>query len=237
VASRDGKPFRFPPPTHAPAESESLFCGSAEAYRSAWDALGDLDEPVDGEPLTVKGKWGKLLPSIPEGHNYLWHTERGGGERLFGWRKRYWNFLLKLAKARPSWTIQASPGPATGPFHWNNRRLSVQELCRLQTFPDGLNFDCSHTEAQRMLGNAVPSLLAEVLAREICSQLLGKPIGSRLPALLPPVRADTPSPEPVRSIDPSYKSLIGQHDEHPGTGLGPRAVTRGERPMLGLSND
>src|SRR3546814_15139025 len=62
----------------------------------------------------IKGKWADLLPSIPEGQNYLWHTERGGGIPLFGWRRRYWNFLLKLAKNKPSWTIQAQPGPATG---------------------------------------------------------------------------------------------------------------------------
>ena len=79
-----------------------------------------------------------LLPTIPEGQNYLWHTERGGGEPLFGWRRRYWSFLLKLAKDLPSWTIQAQPGPATGPFHWDNRRLSVREMARMQTFPDNV---------------------------------------------------------------------------------------------------
>ena len=59
-----------------------------------------------------------LLASIPEGQNYLWHTDRGGGlvGPLFGWRRRYWSFLLKLAKDQPSWTIQAEPGPATGHF-------------------------------------------------------------------------------------------------------------------------
>src|SRR5262249_18489369 len=116
------------------------------------------------------------LPSIPEGENYLWHTARGGGMPLFGWRTRYWSFLLKLAKDRPAWTIQAQPGPATGPFHWTNRRLSSQELCRLQTFPDGLQFDCGRNDVQRMLGNAVPSLVAEVIAREIRGQLLEQPM-------------------------------------------------------------
>jgi site-specific DNA-cytosine methylase len=38
---------------------------------------------------------------------------------------------------------------------------------RLQTFPDGLRVDGGRTEMQRMSGNAVPSLIAEVLAREI----------------------------------------------------------------------
>jgi hypothetical protein len=71
--------------------------------------------------------------------------------------------------------IQAQPGAAIGPFHWNNRRLTFQELCRLQTFPDGLSLVCGRTEMQRMLGNAVPSLIAEILAREIRRQLLDTP--------------------------------------------------------------
>ena len=93
----------------------------------------------EDEDLAVRGKWADLLPSIPEGSNYLHHTDRGEGMPLFGWRRRYWTFLLKLAKNRPSWTIQAQPGPAVGPFHWSNRRLSVRELSRLQTFPDDVN--------------------------------------------------------------------------------------------------
>ena len=86
------------------------------------------------------------------------------------------NAVLKLATDRLSWTIQAQPGPATGPFHWANRRLSAHELCRLQTFPDGLRFDRGRNDVQRMLGNAVPSLVAEVIAREIRTQLLGRPL-------------------------------------------------------------
>jgi len=102
-----------------------------------------------------------LLKSIPEGKNYLWHTPRGAGEPLFGWRTRYWSFLLKLSKGQPSWTIQAEPGPATGPFHWRNRLLSIQELVRLQTFPDEYEIVGSRRSAQMQVGNAVPPFLAE----------------------------------------------------------------------------
>ena len=109
-----------------------LLDGDVEPYRTAWDALADVAISQD-EDLAVRGKWADLLPSIPEGSNYLHHTDRGEGMPLFGWRRRYWTFLLKLAKNRPSWTIQAQPGPAVGPFHWSNRRLSVRSslVCRL----------------------------------------------------------------------------------------------------------
>ena len=174
VASRDGKAFKFPKVTHGDP-ADLLRGADIEPYRTSWDALGDLPQRPNDPALEMGGKWADLLPSIPEGENYLWHTPRGGGMPLFGWRTRYWSFLLKLAKARPSWTIQAQPGPATGPFHWTNRRLSAEELCRLQTFPRGLRFDCGRNDAQRMLGNAVPSLVAEIIARENSRTALEQP--------------------------------------------------------------
>lgn len=217
VGSRDGKNFEFPRPTHGPPDKPGLF-DDRQPYRTAWDAIGDLPEAPNEPSLAVGGKWGALLPSIPEGQNYLWHTNRGGGLRLFGWRTRYWSFLLKLAKNQPSWTIQAQPGSAIGPFHWRSRKLSGHEMCRLQTFPDGLVFDCGRTEIQKMLGNAVPSLLAEVLAREIRRQLLGDGRDPGEFALMPPARSPAPGPEPVASVPPHYLKLIGEHPDHPGEG-------------------
>ncbi|HBP5038444.1 DNA cytosine methyltransferase [Pseudomonas aeruginosa] len=225
IGSRDGRAFTFPAPTHAkPADIEqNLFC-DLEPYRTAWDAIGDLPEPTADEAgLKVGGKWGDLLPSIPEGENYLWHTSRGGGLPLFGWRTRYWSFLLKLSKRMPSWTIQAQPGSSIGPFHWNNRRLSFQELCRLQTFPDGLRLECGRTEVQRMLGNAVPSLVAEVLARAIRAQLLDSPPKGRL-KLIPPRREYVPPAVPCAPVAAKYHAFIGDHAAHPGTGKGRLAV-------------
>lgn len=227
VGSRDGRRFQFPEPTHGEIKSTncSLF-GELEPYRTAWDALGDLPEPDPETPgLKIGGKWGDLLPTIPEGENYLWHTDRGGGYSLFGWRTRYWSFLLKLSKRLPSWTVQAQPGAAIGPFHWNNRRLTFTELCRIQTFPDNLRIDCGRTEMQRMLGNAVPSLVAEILAREIRRQLLDAPLTSPL-RLLPPRREVVPPPEPIAPLPLKYHPLIGSYAPHPGTGRGRVAAQR-----------
>ncbi len=78
VAQRDGKPFRFPTPTHGPSNEPVLLGRPLERYRTTWDALGDV-VPDSDEELGPRGKWGDLLASIPEGENYLWHTDRGGG--------------------------------------------------------------------------------------------------------------------------------------------------------------
>src|SRR5882672_1703679 len=215
VGSRDGREFKFPNPSHCDPETElESLIKDQEPFRTAWDALGDLADPDDVEETCVRGQWADLLPSIPEGLNYLHHTDRGKGLPLFGWRRRYWSFLLKLSKRRPAWTLTAQPGPAIGPFHWKNRRLARTELLRLQTFPDGYRVIGTLAEVHRQVGNAVPSALAESLALEIRRQLLDERVPSRDATLLPPKRLPIPSPEPLRSVPRKYRPLAGIHDPH-----------------------
>lgn len=223
IGSREGTEFIFPEPTHGSPEKPGLF-SSRKPYAVSWDVLGDLKEEATSN-LKPKGKWADLLPSIPEGENYLWHTERGGGLKLFGWRRRYWSFLLKLAKDKPAWTIQAQPGPAIGPFHWENRRLSARELCRLQTVPDDYNIEGKLSSVQRQLGNAVPSALAEILGKAIRKQLLGDRVHSRL-KLIPTPRLPIPAAIPPRHVPKKYLKLQGPHEAHPGTGQGYAASRR-----------
>ncbi len=221
VASRRGLRFRFPDPTHVSSEEaeSSLFgCMGIEPYVSAWEAIGDI--PLDTrQNLKLGGKWADLLPSIPEGENYLWHTDRKGGLPLFGWRTRYWSFLLKLSKKLPSWTIQAQPGSAIGPFHWSNRKLSWQEMAAIQTFPKTFVIDAPRTEVQRQIGNAVPSLIAEILARQISTQVFEMPGVGEL-ALSIPRRGPIPESEAVSPVPAKYMCLVGEHEAHPGTGKG-----------------
>ena len=231
IGSRDGAPFRFPESTHLNPE---LAAGgdNRRLWMTAWDALHDLPEP-DAPELKAKGKWADLLPTIPEGRNYLHHTDRGDGEPLFGWRRRYWSFLLKLAKDQPAWTLQAQPGPATGPFHWTSRRLSMREMARLQTFPDSFEVTGSVADAQRQLGNAVPALLAEVLARAIRGQLLRSSAPTDEPALQIRKAGCIPAPEQPARVPPRYLALRGPHEAHPGTGRGFRASIReADLPLL-----
>lgn len=215
VAHREGKVFRFPSATHSRPDNgpqASLFGSGHLDPVTAWDAIGGI--PLDpNEDLAVRGQWADLLPSIPEGENYLWHTKRKSGKPLFGWRSRYWSFLLKLAKNKPSWTIQAQPGPAIGPFHWTNRRLSVAEMAAIQTFPAGLHFSGSRVSLQKQIGNAVPSLVTEVLGREIRRQLFGQDI-SGSPKLAVRVKHPIPPPDPVKSVPRKFLHLRGDHPDY-----------------------
>ncbi len=183
----------------------------------SWDALANI-KPQN--PPRAGGKWADLLPSIPEGENYLWHTPDGGGLPLFGYRTRFWSFLLKLAKKHPAWTIPAQPGPGCGPFHWDNRPLAIEEAARLQTFPKSWNFSGGHREKMKQVGNATPPLLAEVLGRNIADQFFGEPPSTR-PKFHIARKRSIPKSKEVSQVSQKYIILRGDHKPHPGNGNGP----------------
>ncbi|RQZ39663.1 DNA cytosine methyltransferase [Burkholderia sp. Bp9090] len=224
VAARSGGQLKRPIPTHFNPDQTS---NPETRWRTCWDAIGHLTVDSDEhELLQPSGKWAELLPSIPEGNNYLWHTDRGGGLPIFGWRRRYWSFLLKLAKDRPAWTIAANPGPATGPFHWKNRRLSIHELAALQTFPGDYQWPVAHRVAQAQIGNAVPPALAAAIAMEIRTQHFGDaPLNPT--RFVPVARSDCPPAERPQKTAKSFRKLELDNSPHPGEGRGPGAKARG----------
>lgn len=216
VATRSGTRLQWPQPTHCNAPIR------------AWDAIGAV---VSRTTPRATGRWAALLPSIPEGRNYLWHTRGGGGHPLFGERTRYWSFLLKLAKDEPAWTIPAQPGPATGPFHWEDRPLSPEELLRLQTFPPTWRVVGTLRQQGHQIGNATPPLLAEVLGRALGSQFFRIPYPR--PPLLAIVRAsDIPAANPIRRLPQAFLNGNSIPRPHPGEGKGPGARTRTHGPEV-----
>lgn len=154
VGTRDRQPSQGGPLLVLPTRKGYATC--AEAF----EGLRAVPEPEEAP----SGKWAHLLEEVPPGKNYLVFTERAGhAPPLFEWRSRYWSFLLKLHPDHPSPTIQAQPGPATGPFHWDNRRLRVGELMRLFGYPDDYVFMGSRAAIQRQIGNSVPPPLARAV--------------------------------------------------------------------------
>ena len=131
--------------------------------------MSEFDNITDEEKLQRPGsKDYDLLVNIPPGDNYLYYTEkRGYTNPIFKWKSRYWTFLLKLTPNRPSWTLQASFSNNQGPFHWRNRFLRIEEVKRLQTFPDNYELVGDFKEQWRQLGNAVPAEMARIIADEI----------------------------------------------------------------------
>ncbi len=210
VGVKEGAPLVLPKPKY----------GVDKPYKTAWDAISNTTN-LSGfdEELAVRGRWAGLLASIPPGANYLWHTSRGGGMPLFGWRTRYWSFLLKLDPNLPSPTLVANPSQNSGPFHWDNRLLSTRELAAIQTFPQNYHFAGSRASRQRQVGNAVPPLLAATIGVAIAKHLkhpsksIGPLVGRR--------SRRTPDIPETNEVPLEYRELAGLHAAHPGTGKGP----------------
>jgi DNA (cytosine-5)-methyltransferase 1 len=165
VGTRNTEDFLFPHPLYGP---DSLH---KQPYVTAGSVLADLQDP--DEPYhEYDGKYGYLLAGIPEGLNYSFYTsEMGHPNPVFAWRSKFSSFLYKVAQEQPVKTIQAQLGKFAGPFHWKNRRLTVAELKRLQSFPDDYEFCGSYDQINRQIGNSVPPRLAEILAQAVVKQL------------------------------------------------------------------
>lgn len=82
----------------------------------------------------------------------------------------------RLDPLKTSKTVIAGGSNGGGRSHlhpYQARTLSVRECARLQTFPDSYIFEGKIGRQFTQVGNAVPPLLAEILAKEIISQVYG----------------------------------------------------------------
>lgn len=171
VGFRDEADFKFPIQTYGE---------DAKPFITLKEVIGDLDEKIkhDGRK-TIGGKHGYLINKIPPGMNYLYYTKEFGYKKpLFKDRSKFWTFLLKLNPNDLSTTIQAQPWNSVGPFHWNNRRLTLLEIKRIQSIPDGYFVSGEReygseygSNAWKQLGNAVPPKLGYAVAKEVKKSL------------------------------------------------------------------
>ena len=105
----------------------------------------------------------EVIKQVPEGGNYKDLPSGVGESRKFNeaWTRYHGN--------KPSKTIDTGH---RNHFHYLHDRVpTVRENCRLQSFPDTFEIYGTKTSQNRQIGNAVPVLLAKVLAEEIYDQI------------------------------------------------------------------
>jgi DNA (cytosine-5)-methyltransferase 1 len=97
--------------------------------------------------------------------------------------EKFPNKWWKLDPSKPSRTLTAHMGKDTySHIHYDStqrRSISVREAARLQSFPDGFVFAGAMNAAFRQIGNAVPPLLAFVVAKVLKYKLSGIARGKR----------------------------------------------------------
>jgi DNA (cytosine-5)-methyltransferase 1 len=112
-----------------------------------------------------------IFAMMPQGGKYRdlpdeWKRYQQDGKNF---ADKYWRLIAN----EPSWTITAHI--AKDAYRYihptQNRTLSVREFARLQSFPDRFRFCGPRTERLRQIGNAVPPLLAQSIARSIVEQI------------------------------------------------------------------
>lgn len=122
--------------------------------------LSDLDlEMIKSVPQG--GSW-KDIPAetVNKSKRLKRITETGGRTTLYG----------RIDYEKPSYTITTyfnRPGNGTYVHPVHERVLSVREAARFQTFRDDYYFFGNRTQLLKQVGNAVPTLLAYQIAREI----------------------------------------------------------------------
>jgi DNA (cytosine-5)-methyltransferase 1 len=159
------------------------------AWTTVHDVIADLPEPHGTEirdeaaPLdlhfgrspTPKSK--KRYRAVPPGGNRFdlqanapeltpdcWIRKKSGGTDLFG--RLWWD--------RPSVTIRTEffkPEKGRYLHPIAHRPITHREAARLQSFPDSFEFVGTKIQIARQIGNAVPPVLAQAVARSVCQLL------------------------------------------------------------------
>lgn len=108
----------------------------------------------------------EIIAMVPDGGNYqslpkeLWSTRKVH----IAW--------TRMDSTRPCFTIDTGHNHH---FHYRaNRVPTARESARIQSFPDHFRFLGIKTSQLKQVGNAVPPLLAEAIAKEIAKQIQGE---------------------------------------------------------------
>lgn len=105
----------------------------------------------------------KMISLVPEGKNYRALPEEYRG--LY----KYHEALTRYHSKKPSLTINTGH---RSHFHYKwNRIPTVRESARLQSFPDDFIFYGNKSQQYRQVGNAVPPMLGQVVAKALLPYL------------------------------------------------------------------
>ena len=120
--------------------------------------------PKGEKPITARQAIGDLETlNEDKEFSHIWSSAKASGEQ--GNRR--------LIADRPGYTIRAECH-GNIQFHYSlQRRISMREAARIQSFPDSFRFAAKLRETERQIGNAVPPVLAWYVAKAVESVIEG----------------------------------------------------------------
>lgn len=165
IGNRLGMEVEFPVPDHSDNPEDNL-----PAWNNCWDVIKDLENKGDDPSfnhvaLKHTDKNIARYKLIPEGGRL---PEDALPPELY--RRNFGNTYKRLSRQRPALTMV--PGNDAFPIHPTlHRSLTVREAARIQTFPDEIIFEGNRRQQGHQVGNAVPPMFSEKLAKFILSQI------------------------------------------------------------------
>lgn len=173
VGTKNNKEFVFPEPTTKnPVNAKDAISDLSE--KSIIDGTNYKTEPKSDYQKLIRGKSNfiynheitnhseqttNIISLVPDGGNYkdLPEELRKTRNVNIAW--------TRLNSKKPSFTIDTGHRHH---FHYKyNRVPTVRESARIQSFPDTFIFLGSKTSQYKQVGNAVPPILAQIIATEL----------------------------------------------------------------------
>ena len=200
VGTSESLNFEYPEPSHSSSDApRRIFGRQLPSWRTLSDAIGDLPLIEAGEESfeystepqnEFQRRMRRRAPRKLSDHNAPSHGSKltrimdalpeGGGVTDLPPRLRpssgFPNTYARLWWDRPTTTITRNLGTPSSSrcIHPKvSRGLTTREGARVQSFPDRYKFYGSRTERNLQIGNAVPALLSEALARQVLTALEG----------------------------------------------------------------
>jgi DNA (cytosine-5)-methyltransferase 1 len=174
-----------------------------EEYKTVRNAIGELRPLVAGgsDPIDIlhkavahKNSTIEIIKKVPHNGGNL---PKGEGPKCLTNIKGFYDVYGRLSWDKPAITItHYARNPASGRYTHpiQNRSLTAREAARLQSFPDGFQFNGKSDDIYRQIGEAVPPLLScgiavDVLLEylsseptkaqlETSSKIIGKPVSN-----------------------------------------------------------